>query len=173
MAKANKLSAALCRDIMRIGPLFQLRFLSVFICSLHSMRIYAGVIVIYFLRSIFAAPLLSGLFFGSFLDGIQKGAGVESKLVASSLVVLAYLISIPVVISGVFMFFRKTWARKMFMMVIGLEVFLHLVVMVLTRSLVPTNWIILDAYLLFFLTRRQIVNLFAKEQAIGQMESMA
>jgi len=159
--------------IQSLLSLSSLRFFAIIICLISLMKIFSIIWLITGIArlNIFAEPE----FIDAFFNGLQKSVGIENKFGALSMLAFGFLLSILFVISGIFSFLRNSWARKMLICVIILQILSNFVVMILrgrfTVKFMAIDDIILYIFLLFFLTRKEIVQLFVKEREVRQAQN--
>jgi len=146
--------------------LFSLRLVAIIICLVYLLKISLVIQPILLLPRILTEPELVDASFG----GLQNSLGIENKFAALSMLAFGLLLSMLFVISGIFSFLRKSWARKMLISVIILQILSDFTIMILkgrfTIKFVTIEDLIIYIFLLFFFTRRGIVQLFAKEREV-------
>jgi len=105
--------------------------------------------------------------FSVYLDAAQKTLGIESKAKVLYLFTFSFFISLFSVVSGIFLFFKKSWARKMLLSLIILEILSKFIMMLLrgrfTIKFMAIDLLIIYMSLLIFFTRQQVVQLFTKD----------
>lgn len=141
-------------------PLFGLRFASVAICLIGLARIFCTVMLIRVL-----ALVIPPDGFDMVLDDLCKTSGITSKALFLYLFIVSFLVSLISVICGIFLFFRRSWARKVLISIAILILVNHVIVRLLTHrlsiSLGAIFEIAFNIYLLVFFMNRAIVQLFA------------
>jgi len=152
-------------------PLFWLRFVSVVICLIGVIKIFA----------IIAPPTLyvnvlhvegANLFiefaraFNLYLDAGQEALGIQNKAEVIYLFAFSFLISSSFTVSGVSLFLRKPWARIMLLSLIILDFLNNFAIMFFrgkfTIKFMAIDLLIFYIFLLIFFTRKPIIQLFTK-----------
>ncbi len=153
--------------------LFWLRLFSISICSIGLLKTIG---IIFFIRVVGLADLVppSGLTTVLSRQVIEFFEHHRCEILCLSAFLL--IVSILLVICGIFSFFRKSWARKILISVIVLEILSSFAIMTLlwrfsvrfTGIEGLIGYVLALLYVTFFLTRKEVVQLFAKEEAGGE-----
>ncbi len=152
-------------------PLFLLRFIAVCIC-LHGLikvfAIFAPSIVIAFILHVEGSSIFTEIVksFSYYLDAVQEIWGIQNKATVLYLFAFSFLLSASFIVSGISLFLRKSWARKMLLSLIILVILSRFITMFLMGRFTISFMGIWDLviYIMFFVffTHKPIVQLFNK-----------
>ena len=154
-------------------PLFWIRLFSILICLVGLMKIFAIIapatvirVIIHTEDSNILAELTKS--FNLYLDETQKVLGIKSKGEILYLFTFSFLISFFFIISGVFLFLIKSWARKTLIFLIIATILNNFVIMLL-RGKFTIKFMAIDDFifyicLLVFFTRQSVIQLFTEKQ---------
>jgi hypothetical protein len=158
-------------------PLLGLRLVSVVICLLGLMRI-----ITFILPGVFFTPKIhinvtsvSEVFIRShelLSEMLRARFGWENNLLISYIVIGSFLGSVFYVLCGVFLFLRKSWARKAMIFYTVLIFLNSFTVRVLTRTFTidfSTVYLcIFNLALLFYFTGKPVIELFHPHSTLNQ-----
>ena len=164
-------------------PLLELRFCALWICMIGLSRIVCVAVSTWWTWFLGPTSLVEmiraedanvvvelGRFMGLFSIGALRFVSLESKSGLLCLFACSLILALLLMISGVFLFLRRPWARKTVILLIALEILVHLAVLILRGKsairVMPIEQLLLFILLLFVLTRRQIVGLFHGRNAV-------
>ncbi len=153
-------------------PLFLLRFIAVCI-FLHGLikvfAIFAPSIVIASVLRVEGSNILTEIVrsFSCYLDEVQEIWDIQNKAIVLYLFTFSFFLSVSFVVSGMFLFLRKPWARKMFLSLIVLIFLNRFLIMLLigrfTMSLTAIWDLVVYIMLFAIFTHKPIVQLFTKD----------
>ncbi len=148
-----------------------MRLFSILICFKGFVMIFVTIILSIMAVYTFHTKGLSvssnlGMFFNFYLDVMNAAFCIKSKFLPSCSFVFSFLLWISFIIVGIFLFLRKSWARKMLLFLI-ITIFLNRFLIMLLIGRFPmslmTIWDLV-VYIMFFafFTHKSIIQLFNK-----------
>ncbi len=159
------------------NPLFELKLIAVIMSLVGLVKLASFLLPMIFLRRLFIGAPFRELF-SVFFEEVCETFNIGNKYFFVYLLLLSVVISCIYIISGIFLIFRKSWARCLIVyslvIVIPLSLINYILVSLRIGLYLPSfDWIVgltLHIIVLHFFTRPQIKQLFP-EKNTGQKHS--
>jgi hypothetical protein len=149
------------------NPLFMLKFVAVLMSLAGVMRLAGLLLPMVFLRRVFIGIPFRELF-SFFIEEVGETFNIVNKHLVIYFLLLSVVISFIYLASGIFLIFRKPWARRLIVYSLSIIIplfFINYILTSLHRGFYLPNFdgilsLIFHIFVFYFFTRPQIKQLF-------------